>query len=752
MEDDFHVLLYLSSKLDKVSAGIWPILRPPQARLFPHEMLTQVNKASPTAPPIVRTTTTHACHSHPVNNSHNTAAKMVPLPHITPTNYTAALTTAASELKYAQSAHVVDLICKDEDIRRLRIDIHVLEDDNDELRDLLQKEEDRSDAFEKLVNANLARAEEAEAQLQELDLDFRSREQELNALRAEKAALQFSTEDATAALTEKLALTRELSVLKPQVEHLQAQAASAEVLMTEKLALQRQLTNVQCEVENAKREAQRALAKRRNTGVEIAQEEQVEDLKRQLGKANRALQRAEEAAEMESGDVNVDDVRKQLAKERKARLKAEEQLEHAQEATQVEDVRKDLLKEKKAKARLEEALENAQAELEREKKSAARAAKRADGNAQADDEAEELRTELAKEKKDRVRAEKAAQQAAAEFEAQKATLEDKLNQFRTKLKSTKDKLKDVEAELAAARESAPAKKTTAAASKPAAPKPNPKKRPAAQLDLEEASTLGTPGDGGPAAKKGRKAAQGVGDKSTFTLTPFLNKTASVIQDDDDEEEESPAAKKQAAKQPLGQQPAGASNVPLTKSKPAAQRKAKPQSALEMVTEEHEPEETVHKQGQENKAAGGKKEQTLKIKTKTADGPENHTGDPGKKKPKLRKSLADFETFRPDAEVVKSKKRKLGGLGKTLFDEEDEGGAAPAKGFGAGGKGLFGMKGFGGFGVKGLGGPGGGKSGIGSSFLGSSRPGATLLTATDGSGFCFSPLKRARRGLDDTLRG
>lgn len=166
----------------------------------------------------------------------------------------------------------------------------------------------------------------------------------------------------------------------------------------------------------------------------------------------------------------------------------------------------------------------------------------------------------------------------------------------------------------------------------------------------------------------------------------------------------------------------------------------------MVTEEHEPEENVHKQGQENK----KPAQTLKIKTKTADGPaEDAAGKKKDGKPKLRKSLADFETFRPDAEVVKSKKRKLGGLGKTLFDEEDEGGAAPAKGFGAGGKGLFGMKGFGGFGVKGV---GKGAGGVGSSFLGSSRPGATLLTATDGSGFCFSPLKRARRGLDDTLRG
>ncbi|KAI7575653.1 hypothetical protein KC316_g10993, partial [Hortaea werneckii] len=131
---------------------------------------------------------------------------MVPAPH---TNHRAtphlacdsALHTSACELKYAQSAHVVDLLGKDEDIRRLRFDIHILEDDNDELRELLQQEEDRSDSFEKLVNDNLARAEEAEAQLQDLENDLRARESELQTALAEKEALQCSTEDATAALT-----------------------------------------------------------------------------------------------------------------------------------------------------------------------------------------------------------------------------------------------------------------------------------------------------------------------------------------------------------------------------------------------------------------------------------------------------------------------------------------------------------------------------------------------------------------------
>ena len=250
----------------------------------------------------------------------------------------------------------------------------------------------------------------------------------------------------------------------------------------------------------------------------------------------------------------------------------------------------------------------------------------------------------------------------------------------------------------------------------------------------DATTLGTPGDG-PAAKRSKKAAAGVGDKSTFSITPFLNKTTSVIQDEDDEADSddtaSPAAKK--TKKPLAQQPASKANV-----QPKKPRQQKPKPALEMVTEENEPED-VHKQGQENALA-----QTLKIKTKTIDGPgEAKDTAAAKKKPKIRKSLADFTSFNPDGEVEKKKKRKLGGLGKTLFDEEagDDGAAAPA----ASRKGLFGTKGFGILGA-------GKKGGLGSSILGgSSRVGTTLLTAGDGSGFQFSPLKKARRNLDDTLR-
>ncbi|SMR54657.1 unnamed protein product [Zymoseptoria tritici ST99CH_1E4] len=673
-----------------------------------------------------------------------------------------ALHTSALELKYERSCNLVEIIAKDEDLRRLRFDIHILEDDNDELRELLAQEEDRSDNFEKLVTEHLARAQSAETRLQDVEDVLREKEQEVGTLHAESRALQLSAADSEAFLTEKLALTRELSVLRPQLEHLKAQAACTEALMTEKLELQRQLSDTQCEMENARRDAKRAMAKRRNTGVEIAQEEQVEQLKRELAKEKRARQRAEEAADVTQMDVGLDDVRKELAREKRARQKAEEELEAAQENTQVEDVRKDLLKEKKAKHKLEAQIESLQAELEKEQKAAARAAKRADGNANADDQAAELREELAKEKKERVKAEKAVQKAADEYEAQRATLDDKLGQFRTKLKATKEKLKETEQELAEAREQAtanraqPAKKT---AKTTAAGKANPKKRGAAAFDAD-ATTLGTPGDG-PAAKRGRKAEAGVGNKSTFSITPFLNRTTSILPDespavDVDEEEVSendkPAASPSVAptkktKQPLAPSDA---NLPI-KPKPRARKAKAPATLLEIVKEETS-EVDVHAQGQEN--ANGPAA-AKKVATKTSDGPEDAPSKDLVAKKKKRKSLADFQNFNLEPEVSKKKKksatstvtgntksRKLGGLGKTLFDEEDEA-SAPTKGLP--GRGIFaGRSLLGGKKAAGLlGGAKGGRGGVGSS---------VLMTAGDGSGFMFSPLKRKRGGLDDTLRG
>lgn len=656
-----------------------------------------------------------------------------------------------AELNYAQSTHEVDSICSLEATRKLRFSLLVAENDSDELRELLSQEEIRSDSFEQLVTTNLARAQSAETRLQDVEDQLRAREQEVGTLQAESRALQLSAADSEAFLTEKLALTRELSALRPQLEHLRKQAQDSEKLMGEKLELQRALSDAQCEVENARRDAKRAMAKRRNTGVEIAQEEEVALLKRDLAREKRARQRAEEAADVTQMDVGVEDVRKELAREKRARQKAEEELEAAEQNTQAEDVRRDLLREKKAKAKLEERVESLTLDVEREKKAASRAAKRADGIAEADDQAEALRDELEKEKKSRMKAEKATQKAIEDFEAQKATLDEKLGQFRNKLKTTKEKLKEAEAELAAALASKkPSKSTTTAAS-------NPKKRGVAAVASfdADATTLGTPGDGAPAAKRGRKAAPGVGDKSTFSITPFLNRTASILPDDSpipSIEEASEVSKPNSPT--LTSKPAVLASLPTNTKKPAPPRQRKPKTAapkpqLDAVVEDDE-DEDVHAQGQENAM-------TKRIKTKVTDGSGDEGAPPAQKeKKKKRKSLADFKSFTVEPEVAKKtkggqKSRKLGGMGKTLFDAEEaeEVGADVGRGA-AKGRALFGGRGFGalGGGLKKAGG-----------FLGASkgremgRNTSALMQAGDGSGFVFSPLKKNRvRGLDETLLG
>ncbi|KAG9612285.1 hypothetical protein KCV04_g17043, partial [Aureobasidium melanogenum] len=349
---------------------------------------------------------------------------------------------------------------------------------------------------------------------------------------------------------------------------------------------------------------------------------------------------------------------------------------------------------------------------------------------------EELRRQLAKERKERERTEKTHQKIQSDWDATKAILDDKLNQFRTKLKSTKEKLKETEAQLEEAQRSAAADARSAPVAIEKATK-QPKKRSAAQMD-PDSQKLGTPGNAKP-AKKGRKAAA-VGDKSTFSITPFLNRTMSVApespeqaeeasaeaaaqESESEAEAESPSAANvrpttEAAPKPLATVPASKSNI--KKDKPAAEPKAKKptkKQALEQVIEEVEPT------SQEETAA------TTKVPTFKAKKSDGET----KPKPKQRKSLATFAAFTHEPEPEKKqKKRKLGGLGKTLFDDEDD---APSKPLPGRGGGLFGASRLGPLAA----------GGVRGSFIGGmGKKKSGLLTAEDG--FMFSPLKKERKAM------
>jgi hypothetical protein len=332
---------------------------------------------------------------------------------------------------------------------------------------------------------------------------------------------------------------------------------------------------------------------------------------------------------------------------------------------------------------------------------------------------EEVKKELATEKRDRQKAEKALQKEQTSWEAQKSLLDDKLNQFRSKLRSTKEKLRETEEQLEKA-QSAPAPKQTASEIKVTEiPAKKSRKRAAPQLDTEN---IGTPGNE-PPAKRGKRATGSLnrsmpGEKSTFSITPFLNRTMIAPETPEqptkelqDAGEASQEKDNEAAEDTPSAAPAIKESAPSeTKKEPLTQaasrkhnakvgRKSAKAPSLEKVTEEASEDDT-----------------------KPAE-PSKHN-DPQLEKPKLkpmtksRKSILDFQSYAEEPVPEKRKKRKLAGTAKTLFDEEED--KLPAKPIP--GRGLFGVK------------------GMSRPLFGAKK--GPMVSTTDG--FQFSPLKRDRR--------
>jgi DNA repair exonuclease SbcCD ATPase subunit len=572
------------------------------------------------------------------------------------------------------------------------------------------------------------------------------------------------TSDSNKILSAKLALSRELSSLRPEVEHLRAQVESNTGLLAEKLALQRQMTTLQVELENEKRTAARTLAKQskkmeqdeelRNELEEVRKElatEKKDRLKAEAGvaKAEKAMEKVQ--ADLESQQQATERLEAKIEKLSKKEAGKASKRDEAHEAA-IEELRQELEQEKAARLAAEKAskdtsrrdaeIEQLRQELEQEKRERRKAEKAYDkaskqGSSQhTDTQADAARKQLEEEKRDRKKQEKEYTKTLTELQGRNTVLDDKLGAFREKLRTTKEKLKEKEAELERAdraQTAPPAKSTTALSKKPDAK--NARKRAAATVEPE--TMLGTPGDGFPAKKVKRgTSVSAVGDTSTFSLTPFLNRAASVqpgspIVEEEEEEEtndEDEAVQEQAT--PTAQPKKAPKKTAQPKVKPLApaassKANAKPRKktavpVLEMVTEEaSELSHNISKEDSENAP--------ISIPLKDADDGSAPTKK-SSKNPKPRKSLMSFATFIEEPAVEKKKKRKLGaGAGKTLFDAEDaEDAAIPSlKPVGIS-KGLFAARAL-------LGKQGGG------------RPISGGFGMLSEEAFTFSPLKKDRRG-------
>jgi hypothetical protein len=487
--------------------------------------------------------------------------------------------------------------------------------------------------------------------------------------------------DSTKLLTEKLTLSRELSTLKPELEHLRTQVNANQQLLSEKLSLERQLNTVQVELENAQRAAQRAKERQRKTGDYDA-----------------------------TYEAQLDQLQKQLKDEKVARREAQREIERR--------------KSEEAASRERPSSRGEDGEIEHLKT-----------------EVEELRKELSTEKIERQKAEKAIETEKAAWEAHRSLLDDKLAQFRTKLRSTKEQLKEKAAELDKIKQNVPSKQAEPQKPKKVA---NPRKRAAAKME-PDASNLGTPGDGQPAKRAKKTMATMPGEKSTFSITPFLNRTMSVPPESpgSDQEVQQPQAgqsidngtdtieedgqatpsarpkKASVSKKPLAPAASAKANA---NSAPKRKKSVAAAPALEKVAEES-PEKDENTEPQKQPPT----QSSIVPKLKT-----NHPP---------RKSLLEFSTFNVEpVSHIKKKQRTLGntsllgGNTTTLFDEDDDDRPAPKA---IPGKGIWGGRtmAF-------------GKGGFANA---KNRLKGPLMMADDGSSFQFSPLKKDRRRMAEEVR-
>jgi myosin heavy subunit len=560
------------------------------------------------------------------------------------------------------------------------------------------------------------------------------------------------TSDSNKILSDKLALSREISSLRPEVEHLRAQVESNQGLLTEKLALQRQMTTLQVELENEKRTAARTSAKQ---GRKMEQDDDIrnelEEVRKELAqekkdkaKAEAALAKVEKAAEKVQSDLEAQQQAterlqakvERLAKKDTSKVNKRDEVHDAA----LQELRQELEQERSVRLKAEKAnnkssSHDAEVEELRQKQARLRAEKASKKSTQTDSsQSEEIKKALEEEKRERKKQEKEYTKTLADLQGRNTVLDDKLTAFREKLRTTKEKLKEKEAELERADRAQTAPPTKAAAAVTSKPAKNGRKRLAATAEPE--TNLGTPGDGFPAkkAKRGTSAAA-VGDTSTFSLTPFLNRTGSVApaspiieEEEEDEqiaqEEATPTALPKKAPKKVAQ-PKVKALAPAPSNKANAKvpgRKKAAAPALEMVTEEASV--VSHSQSKDDSENA-----PVMIPLKDADDGPSTKSKHVVPKFKPRKSLMSFATFAEEPAAEKKKKRKLGAsAGKTLFDAEDGEDVAPLKPVGVS-KGLFAAR------------------ALGKSVLGKQgqRPISGGFNMLSEEAFTFSPLKKDRRG-------
>lgn len=326
---------------------------------------------------------------------------------------------------------------------------------------------------------------------------------------------------------------------------------------------------------------------------------------------------------------------------------------------------------------------------------------------------QELEKKLAVEKKDKDRVRKEGERALSEATAQHDMFQERLGAMKAKLRETRDELKKCQAELTEARNASMVSDVTDKSMGPPAARKLGKKR---RVEETANVTIDTPHADEEKVKRALKkrgldpTLAGLGEKSTFSITPFLNRSKGIDESlEEDEAEQSYLAQSKKAKpspvqdeQPQPDADAEEEDHPEPAPKPAKGR-GRPRKVLAenaTATNSNPTKRPRAKAGEKTKAPAADvsvKKSNEKVVTdsenrpaspaaeaesdKEAEAPAEKPSPAAKRAPirKLKPSAKQAaEEAAAEAEPKKKKRKLLGGPKGTLFDDEEGEPAVAAK--------------------------------------------------------------------------
>ncbi|KAI0554411.1 hypothetical protein F4679DRAFT_525976 [Xylaria curta] len=594
------------------------------------------------------------------------------------------------ELEHQKNGHDTEILVKDEDVRRLRVRILLLRDENTTLRDQVDL---NTSANAKLISRcdNLnAQIEAKAAAVRSQEEQLRKQEQEYANLKAELQSMHNVNESSANVLAEKLTLTSELANMKPEIEHLRSQVNQQQAVLAEKLTLERQVNTLEVELANEKKTARRAMQTRESN-------DRVEDeLRKKLRETEKKL--TAETAERER-------LQDQLEQQIRTHAIALQDQDNTRELEadlrkKLQEVQRQLREEKEEKERLDEELQNAQHAPKRSPQITDQNSAEIELRAQLEDSEKKLAALL--EKSDKRYQE--LETAMTELEKQNEHLEKKLEKARLKYRGVQEELKKAQTELREAQPQhapLPAHEDT---TKISAKTQVFRKRKAQETSTGDFTHIEIQTPSAENAMKARRAMKKtafeptlVGAKSAFSITPLLNRSKNSSMS----EETSDLYEGVLEDSILG--PRSGSELPEpetthTDEPSTTSNSNETEPATVAPPEIKKPEVVPKTRGRPKKVLGdapsAKKnvlvhkppKKILKSKSSLERVPEaaelgqqeNHT-KPAETEPAEKTATVKFNLVPShdesnnsslNGEVPKKKKRKVLGSTKTLFDEDD----------------------------------------------------------------------------------